>query len=133
MLLPHVTGALVRCGASRPYMGDVPTLELTKQLVADQNCFNVRDVSKLGLLVFGDTPITRIIKEDWVPLYTYVVTALESAVFNSVGNFTKSGGRNAVLSHPSRVLYYAGLRGIASSAHRRAGGAQRVRIHRPER
>ena len=84
LLLPHVTGALAACRTTRPYTDDAETLALTKLLVADSDCFNVRDVSKLGLLVFGDTPITRVIKDSWVGTFAAVVAALQAAVFNTV-------------------------------------------------
>ena len=84
LLLPHVTGALTACRTTRPYTDDAETLALTKLLVADSDCFNVRDVSKLGLLVFGDTSITRVIKDSWVGTYAAVVAALQAAVFNTV-------------------------------------------------
>ena len=36
---------------------------LTKTLVDDPTCFRLADVCKLGLLLFGDVPVTRIIKD----------------------------------------------------------------------
>lgn len=57
---------------------------LTKELVDDSACFRVADVSKLGLLLFGDVPITRIIKDSWVDVITNMTTRLRASLYDTV-------------------------------------------------
>ena len=57
---------------------------LTEKLVKDTYCFRVGDVSKLGLLLFGDVPITRILKDNWVPCYRNIASSLSVLLYERV-------------------------------------------------
>ena len=67
-----------------PLPRDSDAALLTEKLVKDTSCFQVGDVSKLGLLLFGDVPITRIIKDNWVPCYRNIASSLRSVLYESV-------------------------------------------------
>jgi len=57
---------------------------LTKSLVDDPTCFRIADVCKLGLLTFGDVPLTRMIKDCWIGTVSHIRLLLRSTLFVTV-------------------------------------------------
>jgi hypothetical protein len=57
---------------------------LTESLVNDPTCFRVADVCKLGLLLFGDVPVTRIIKDCWIGTVSHIRLLLRRTLFEAV-------------------------------------------------
>ena len=78
------TGAAAKYQLQNPLPPDSDAARLTEKLVNDHVCFRVGDVSKLGLLLFGDVPITRIIKDNWVSSYTNISSSLKAVLYETV-------------------------------------------------
>ena len=108
------TGAAAKYQLQNPLPRDSDAARLTEKLVNDEKCFRVGDVSKLGLLVFGDVPITRIIKDNWVSTYTNISSSLKKVLYETVRSvrvlrspcvLLRSGGVRVPIAPPSLIRF----------------------------